>query len=140
MAVKVCVGYHDRLGGKQLLCFQYRFAFAAFGSGVELACRNFILGTALGAAHFECFSRRSFLSVRWQEGMAFAAFGGNTDFFSRYPVGRPAVRAMNNMKIRLIHLLPHAISWLQNFLYDKDSCAQVKDDFRIWILDFGFWN
>jgi hypothetical protein len=42
--------------------------------------------------------------------MTFAAFGGRADFFSRYPVGRPAVRTMDNMKIGLIHLLPHAIS------------------------------
>jgi hypothetical protein len=44
--------------------------------------------------------------------MAFAAFGGLADFISRYPVSRTALQTMNNMKIGLIHLLPHAISWL----------------------------
>jgi len=42
--------------------------------------------------------------------MALAASGGRADFFDRDPVGGAAPGTMNNMKIGLIHLIPHTIS------------------------------
>jgi hypothetical protein len=74
----------------------------------DFVCRNFIFRPALGAAHFERFPRCGLLLACRQKGVTFAAFGGHTDFFCRYPVGSPAIRTTDDMDIRLIHQIPQS--------------------------------
>ena len=96
MAVKICIGYHDRMGSKQLLCLQQLGAFAAFGPGFQFAGRDPVFSPTFSAAHFIGFFRAGFLIRGRQRLMAFAAFGSCTHSIGRNSIGRAAAGASSS--------------------------------------------
>ena len=107
MAVKICVGYHYRLGSKQFLCLQLLAALAALGAGFQFAGRNSIFSPTLIATHFIGFIPVGIFIRGRQRFMAFTALGRHTDSIGWNPVGRTATGASNDNLVGVVHWSPH---------------------------------
>ena len=112
MAVKICIGYHDRLGSKQLLCLQQLGAFAALGPGFHYAGRDPVFSPPLMASHFIGYFPDGMITWGLQLFMAFTALGRHTDSIVRNPVGRTATGASNDNLVGVLHWSLHLIFFI----------------------------
>ena len=89
--------------GAQLLGIQGRFALAAFGTRVELAGRNLVFSTALGAPYFKAVLRVCAGFIRLHSLMAFTALSRHAHLIDRNAICGSAPRALDNVCLRLCH-------------------------------------